>query len=123
MSGVGVNIDFQVERLNEGGAMDSTTGVFTAPITGIYFFSFSAVKGNIWDQGAEVYLYLNGEVIGTAYGAPGDRSTLSLQSILELKKGDKIHLVKGPGDDIYASSEINVRMTTHFTGGLLDSGF
>ncbi len=32
------NIPFQVERLNIGGAMDLTSGVFTAPKAGIYEF-------------------------------------------------------------------------------------
>ncbi len=123
MSGTGVRVDFQVERLNEGGAMDLTTGVFTAPISGIYSFSFSANKGKDRYAGAEVHLYHNGQLIGTAYGAPGDRQALTMQSILELKSGDRIYLVKGSGDEIYASTAvINTKLTTHFTGWLMDSG-
>jgi hypothetical protein len=36
-------IPFDVAVVNEGNAMDLTTGKFTAPRPGIYFFSFAAV--------------------------------------------------------------------------------
>ena len=77
--------------------MDLTSGVFTAPVPGTYFFLFSAVKGRSWGSGTEVYLYHNEELIGTAYGAPTDRPVLMLQSLLALKSGDKVRLVKGQG--------------------------
>ncbi len=122
LSGINVNVNFQVERLNHGGAIDLTSGVFTAPVPGTYFFLFSAVKGRTRNIGAEVYLYHNEELVGTAYAPPFDRPVFMLQSLLELKLGDKVHLVKGLGDDIY-SAEGNATMTTHFTGLLVEGGF
>jgi len=120
LTGRNVNVNYQVERLNHGGAMDLTSGVFTAPVPGTYFFLFSAVKGKDLYMGAEVYLYHNDELVASAYGGPVDRPTLTLHSILELKSGDEIKLVKGIGDNIYAEMTM---MTTHFTGWLMESGF
>jgi len=119
-----VNVNFQVERLNHGGAMDLTSGVFTAPVPGTYFFLFSAVKGKELYMGTEVYLYRNDELVASAYGTPGDRSTFFLQSMIELKLGDKIKLVKGEGDVIHAQAGNKyLKLTTHFTGWLMESGF
>ena len=35
-------IPYEITILNEGGGMNAGTGVFTAPVAGIYHFSFSA---------------------------------------------------------------------------------
>lgn len=121
--GANVIVTFQVERLNEGKAMNLTSGFFTAPVSGIYAFSFSTIKGKTFDKATEVSLYHNDQLIGTAFGGQGDRPTLSLQSILELKSGDEIYLVKGAGDHIHSSKETKFAMTTHFAGWLLESGF
>ena len=37
----GTTIPFEIERLNIGGGMNINSGIFTAPKTGIYFFSTS----------------------------------------------------------------------------------
>jgi hypothetical protein len=37
------SVPFQVEVVNEGNAMNLTSGIFTAPRLGIYFFSFTGL--------------------------------------------------------------------------------
>jgi hypothetical protein len=105
--------------------MDLTTGKFTAPRPGIYFFSFAGVA-YLYDlfNNVEFYpaLYLNGNRIGMSfvgeYNVPVHQySPLTLQSTLNLKKGDQVwveffgsnHLVDNPSYHF-----------THFTGFMLE---
>jgi len=37
-------IPFEVSRLNEGGAMDLASGIFTVPVSGIFHFEFSGLR-------------------------------------------------------------------------------
>jgi hypothetical protein len=62
-------IPFDVAVVNEGNAMDLTTGIFTAPWPGIYFFSFAAVVLRLYSSSAVDFssrIYLNGNIIGSS---------------------------------------------------------
>lgn len=102
--------------------MDLNTGIFTAPVCGTYFFAFSGIKGKSKDGGTEVYLYHNNTLVAAAYGTLGQKTTLTMQSVLQLKKGDKVYLQKGLGDTILYEKLGNEKheRTTHFTGFLLE---
>ena len=108
-------IPWEVEQLNEGNAMDLSTGVFTVPVTGIYHFDFSAVQEYSFEH-LYVFLQVNGANMGWAF-TKGNHAydTISLSSSLHLQAGDKVNLFKKAG---YLHD--STRHSTHFTGWLVE---
>jgi hypothetical protein len=108
--------------------MDLTSGIFTAPRPGIYFFSFSGLVGFPASSSRVqfgVALYLNGVRIGTGYveeanTVANQNSPLTLQSTLNLKKGDQVWVTissQSAGTYLYDDSYDHF---THFTGWMLE---
>ena len=119
-------ISFDYERLNVDGAVNSTSGKFTAPLDEIYSFSFTEVA-YIPPVLKNVYLfvsmYLNGNPIGSGL-ADGwgnssgfQRESFSLQSTLDLQKGNQIWLEI---DIMPTGAFLRGNGHTHFSGSLLE---
>jgi hypothetical protein len=122
-----VSIPFQISKLNIGNAMDLSTGTFTAPVPGTYFFSFTGhaqfpTSSSLLSLA--VGLYLNGNYIGWGvveeYQTVNSQETpLTLQSTLSLQKGDQIWLeIKGMSTGVILYD--NDAIWTHFTGYILE---
>ncbi len=111
---------FDHQVLNVGGGMDLKTGVFTAPKAGIYTFAFSIAKNGWIIKVTEISLRLNGVRIGQAMAGSGFFSApATLQSILKLKKGDRIDLWKSQGE-LFQECQSYCH---HFTGSLIEEDF
>ncbi len=123
----GTPIPFELALVNEGNAMDLTTGKFTAPQPGIYVFSFTG-RARLYSSSSSVSLasclFLNGNSIGASdvreNKYPVDQfSPLTLQSTLNLKKDDQVRVAIYYSGDSYLNDH-NVYHYTHFTGFMLE---
>ena len=99
--------------VNIGAALDLETGIFTAPVSGVYFFTFDAVSLNSGES--RVHLQKNGVNVGQLYD-PNYQSQLHLALILQLDAGDEIQVYLQTGQ-IYEDANGHY---THFTGMLLN---
>ena len=109
-------IPFNLLRLNVGNAM-SVTGIFVTPKPGKYLFIYSGI-GEIHVV-ARVEMQLKTATvdwsrIGQAYSAM-THQTFSLQSTLDLAKGDQIRLIL-----IEGAIHDNANHYTSFVGQLLE---
>jgi hypothetical protein len=93
-----IAIPFETARLNIGGAFDLPSGIFTAPRTGTYFFSFIGFPEFLTSSTLSqmfIGLFWNGNEVGRgvseeANSLQGQNEQLSIQSTLSLNAGDKI---------------------------------
>jgi len=109
-------ITFEVALLNEGRAMNLTTGVFRAPVNGIYYFSFRGFPSTSFQSHVFVNLRVNGAIKATSTAVFGG-ITLSIECTLKLKRGDQVDVKKGRHGTF---EDNNIEHLTHFSGSLLE---
>uniref|UniRef100_A0A3Q2NV27 C1q domain-containing protein n=1 Tax=Fundulus heteroclitus TaxID=8078 RepID=A0A3Q2NV27_FUNHE len=110
-----ITLKFSKVFTNLGQGYNSATGVFTAPVRGIYFIRFNVFQLK-QDRWAGFYLYHNSRnVMGAFVGSYGRHESASNAIILQLEQGDMIfiNLLKG-----YTAYDDGNNYTT-FSGFLL----
>lgn len=117
-----VVIPWNVVKLNVGDAM-KPSGVFIAPVAGIYHFEFSGLTGNtVADGKLDVDLQKGGINIGRAYtkNRADLSSGLSLTASLDLKANDEVQLYKLGEGELFDDPAVQF---SHFTGWLVEQHF
>ncbi|XP_076849876.1 complement C1q tumor necrosis factor-related protein 3-like [Brachyhypopomus gauderio] len=89
--------------INIGSAYDPSTGVFTAPVRGVYYFGFSAFANNAHSMG--VCLRKNGQNIVATYDYNSNHKDVNgaNRAVLLLEKGDQVHIGLWSGLSIFDS--------------------
>ncbi|XP_050931429.1 complement C1q-like protein 4 isoform X3 [Lates calcarifer] len=100
---------------NVGDAYSASTGVFTAPVAGVYCFILSYHAGG--DHNAKLMLIKNSELIVATSdhksNEPSDNGGNA--AVLELKKGDQVYVRMAAGTRVWADGR-----HTSFSGFLVN---
>jgi hypothetical protein len=121
-----------MQMVNAGEAMNITSGKFTAPRTGIYYFSFAGLAqfppaAYGISNYLQVQMLLNGNLIATGQTSQANDikysnnlSPVTMQSTLHLEKGDQIWLQIGDTSVAWELFDSAKHHSTHFTGFLIE---
>ncbi|KAL3882710.1 hypothetical protein ACJMK2_029023 [Sinanodonta woodiana] len=97
---------------NEGNGFNKQTGIFTCPLSGIYFFTGSLMTKHGYSS--EVHLVVNGEIKGNSYADEANSwDQGSISSIVRCEAGQNVWI------SVYYGSYIHGDYYTSFSGFLL----
>ncbi|XP_058481458.1 complement C1q-like protein 2 [Solea solea] len=100
---------------NVGNAYNHNTGIFTAPVNGLYFFSFNTYGYNTHIVGAILVKNAVRQISTYDYPSTDGSDSGSNTAVLQLAAGDKVHV------ELWDNSRVFDNMNGHttFTGFLL----
>ncbi|XP_059214582.1 complement C1q-like protein 2 [Centropristis striata] len=100
---------------NIGDAYNPSTGFFTAPVRGVYYFQFTMCGKRTGTMGVQVFK--NNQIIMTNFETKdeGGFEYMTNSVVLELMAGDEIHLVLPEGQSLWDS----IHNQSTFSGSLL----
>jgi len=104
-------IKMQQIKLNEGSAYNSSTGIFTCPEPGLYFFSWTLESMN--SQRAHICLCVNGNEVQSTLADlnPQHFQSSSGTELVRLEEGDLVYLKSCNSYDSYVDD-----IETYFVG-------
>lgn len=102
-------VKFEKVWTNIENCYDHYTGVFTAPRTGVYQFSCTAMTDH--NRALRLYLYKNELQTVSLYPGSSGYNMGTLSMVLELTRGDKVYIKHANGPEVSLYSEKG----SHFT--------
>ncbi|XP_076847130.1 uncharacterized protein LOC143492630 [Brachyhypopomus gauderio] len=96
------NVVYSVVITNVGGAYSPNTGMFTAPVRGVYYFRFTSCSGNS-GYNSGVFLYKNQDKLLNLYEYNSDGYVRYITGglTLQLEPGDLVHIRLPQGYMLY----------------------
>ncbi len=108
-SATGVNVDFDTEKFDNGNNFDLTTNKFTAPVKGIYTFSWDIQHDDGQDMGGGLGYFVPGYLVTSDgstseahpldYQETSDKNAYSMSVIIELNSGEQVWVRSFAFDD------------------------
>ncbi|KAL2080879.1 hypothetical protein ACEWY4_022732 [Coilia grayii] len=97
-----LNLVFSKVITNVGQAYSSTTGFFTAPVRGVYYFRFT-VRDNLDSRHMEIQMFKNGQQLILLWDTDTDGQSTYLSSglTLQLEVGDVVNMRLPVGHRLY----------------------
>jgi len=107
-------VRFETTLTSTGGGWNGRAGVFTAPESGTYYFSWNTVSPT--NEELQVFLMLNGEEKANCYAEEKGRSSCSGSIVLALRREDVVTLRIERGQMLEDQDQISFNS---FTGHLI----
>ncbi|XP_035684404.1 complement C1q tumor necrosis factor-related protein 3-like [Branchiostoma floridae] len=98
---------YDIVHTNIKNAYDSRTGRFVAPIGGLYFFTFTAMKGNdksgcLLSLIRDTFMATGEHIVSVYMGPKGDYSSTSNSAVVTLEPEDEIWVRLGTGSSLFS---------------------
>ncbi|XP_071166059.1 heavy metal-binding protein HIP-like [Mytilus edulis] len=106
-------VKFNDVKINIGGGYDSSTGIFTAPRSGIYIISCTIMASG--SSEVQFQLNKNDQLYTNGYATKSGYAAQTINSLVDLRKGDKMYIKHRTG----ASQPVYGEHFSTFSGYLL----
>ena len=121
-------VTYDQVTLNDGGGFDESSGIFTAPVEGVYYFSYSTTKrlghtlasasiirnADHFNPKSNAYMY---------FSLTGGSAPINVQAVITLKPGDTVIIMRSltgqPRLPSTSAENTAMEKSTYFTGFLI----
>ena len=103
VTGAGITVTYNAALANVGSSLNLATGLFTAPVAGLYHFTFSGIKQTGLGSTEVVFIVSGVPQVPRAYTDPSGYTALSIATTLSLAAGATVG-VRVTGGSIHGNN-------------------